>query len=158
MKIVIILLFDLRFMYIHVAPSVFHSLQIINMPFIESDSKEIWGCLLMSGVKMQHFSKDWWKFIQIHQYYTLALTWRCDSFIMWYSNCSFPFFFSLQFLCRRCTRTPWSWGWRFVSRWQTMYNNASRLWDKTTPTHTTTSPVYAATLWNTCLTSLRKAR
>ena len=24
----------------------------------------------MSGVRMLHFLKDWWKFIQIHQYYT----------------------------------------------------------------------------------------
>ena len=28
----------------------------------------------MSGVRMLHFLKDWWKFIQIHQYYTMALT------------------------------------------------------------------------------------
>ena len=27
----------------------------------------------MSGVRMMHFLKDWWKFIQIHQYYTMAL-------------------------------------------------------------------------------------
>ena len=27
----------------------------------------------MSGVRMLHFLKDWWKFIQIHQYYTMAL-------------------------------------------------------------------------------------
>ena len=33
------------------------------------DSKELWGCFLMSGVRMLHFLKDWWKFIQIHQYY-----------------------------------------------------------------------------------------
>ena len=34
-----------------------------------SDSKEVWGCFLMSEVRMLHFSKDWWKFTQIHQYY-----------------------------------------------------------------------------------------
>ena len=28
----------------------------------------------MSGVRMLHFLKDWWKFIQFHQYYTMALT------------------------------------------------------------------------------------
>ena len=28
----------------------------------------------MSGVRMLQFLKDWWKFIQIHQYYTMALT------------------------------------------------------------------------------------
>ena len=33
------------------------------------DSKEVWSCFLMSGVRMLHFLKDWWKFIQIHQYY-----------------------------------------------------------------------------------------
>ena len=27
----------------------------------------------MSGVRMLHFWKDWWQFIQIHQYYTMAL-------------------------------------------------------------------------------------
>ena len=27
----------------------------------------------MSGVRMLHFLIDWWKFIQIHQYYTMAL-------------------------------------------------------------------------------------
>ena len=27
----------------------------------------------MSRVRMLHFLKDWWKFIQIHQYYTMAL-------------------------------------------------------------------------------------
>ena len=35
--------------------------------------KEFWGCFLMSGVRMLHFLKDWWKFIQIHQNYTMAL-------------------------------------------------------------------------------------
>ena len=33
----------------------------------------------MSGVSMLHFLNDWWKFIQIHQYYTMALKHR-DSF------------------------------------------------------------------------------
>ena len=27
----------------------------------------------MSGVRILHFLKDWWKFIQIHQIYTMAL-------------------------------------------------------------------------------------
>ena len=27
----------------------------------------------MSGVRMLHFLKDWWKFVQIHQSYTMAL-------------------------------------------------------------------------------------
>ena len=38
------------------------------------DSKEVLGSLLMSGVRMLRFLKDWWKFIQIHQYYTMALS------------------------------------------------------------------------------------
>ena len=36
----------------------------------------MWGCFLMSGVKILHFLKDWWKSIPIHQNYTMALT--CD--------------------------------------------------------------------------------
>ena len=27
----------------------------------------------MSGVRTLHFLKDWWKFIQIYQYYTMAM-------------------------------------------------------------------------------------
>ena len=30
----------------------------------------------MSGVRMLRLLKDLWKFIQIHQYYTMALIWR----------------------------------------------------------------------------------
>ena len=30
----------------------------------------MWGCFLMSGVKILHFLKDWWKSIPIHQNYT----------------------------------------------------------------------------------------
>ena len=33
----------------------------------------MWGCFLMSGVKMLHFKKKLWTFIQIYQYYTMAL-------------------------------------------------------------------------------------
>ena len=33
----------------------------------------MWGCFLMSGVKILHFWKDWWKSIPIHQNYTMAL-------------------------------------------------------------------------------------
>ena len=29
----------------------------------------MWGCFLMSGVKILHFLKDWWKSIPIHQNY-----------------------------------------------------------------------------------------
>ena len=39
----------------------------------------MWGCFLMSGVKILHFLKDWWKSIPIHQNYTMALKHR-DSF------------------------------------------------------------------------------
>ena len=34
----------------------------------------MWGCFLMSGVKILHFLKDWWKSIPIHQNYTMALS------------------------------------------------------------------------------------
>ena len=34
----------------------------------------MWGCFLMSGVKILHFLKDWWKSISIHQNYTMALS------------------------------------------------------------------------------------
>ena len=34
----------------------------------------MWGCFLMSGVKILHFLKDWFKSIPIHQNYTMALT------------------------------------------------------------------------------------
>ena len=33
----------------------------------------MWGCFLMSGLKILHFLKDWWKSIPIHQNYTMAL-------------------------------------------------------------------------------------
>ena len=33
----------------------------------------MWGCFLMSGVKILHCLKDWWKSIPIHQNYTMAL-------------------------------------------------------------------------------------
>ena len=34
----------------------------------------MWGCFLMSGVKILHFLKDWWKSIPIYQNYTMALS------------------------------------------------------------------------------------
>ena len=33
----------------------------------------MWGCFLMSGVKILHILKDWWNSIPIHQNYTMAL-------------------------------------------------------------------------------------
>ena len=55
----------------YIAPSrvIFYSTLISHL----IDSKEVCGCFLMSRVRMLHFLKDWWKFIQIHQYYTMAL-------------------------------------------------------------------------------------
>ena len=32
----------------------------------------MWGCFLMSGVKILHFLKDWWKSIPIYQNYTIG--------------------------------------------------------------------------------------
>ena len=34
----------------------------------------------MSGVRILHFRKDGWKFIQIHRYYTMALRLLCNFF------------------------------------------------------------------------------
>ena len=63
--------FSHRFMYI--SSSSDHSLLTPNLPF-KSDSEEVWGWVFfMSGVRTLLFSKDWWKFIQIHQYHTMAL-------------------------------------------------------------------------------------
>ena len=38
-----------------------------------SSGHEVLNLTLMSAVRMLHFLKDWWNFIQIHQYYTMAL-------------------------------------------------------------------------------------
>ena len=54
-----------RFTYI--APSSGHSLLNLNVPF------KVILCFLMSGVRMLHVWQDWRKFIQIHQYNTMAL-------------------------------------------------------------------------------------
>ena len=40
----------------------------------------MWGCFLMSGVKILHFLKDWWKSIPIHQNYTMALIYIFSDF------------------------------------------------------------------------------
>ena len=63
--------FSHRDMYI--APSSGHTSFDFNMPF-KLILMEMWGCFLMSGVKILHFLKDWWKSIPIHQSYTMALT------------------------------------------------------------------------------------
>ena len=42
----------------------------------------MWGCFLMSGVKILHFLKDWWKSIPIHQNYTMALTVEDDLILL----------------------------------------------------------------------------
>ena len=64
--------FYLILMYI--APSSGHILLNLIKYAFYIDSKKVWGCFLMSGVRMLHFLKDWWKLIQFHQYYTMALT------------------------------------------------------------------------------------
>ena len=57
-------------------PSTDHSLLTLNMPFKMIVLKEVWGCFLMSGMRILPFSKDWMKFIQIHQYYPI-LSYEC---------------------------------------------------------------------------------
>ena len=73
-----------RVMYI--APSSGHISLNFNMPFkliLRSFEVVFWD----SGVRMLHFLKDWWIFIQIHQYYTMALMctwWRGSTkIILW---------------------------------------------------------------------------
>ena len=53
-----------RVMYI--APSSVHELLKLILPFKLIQRR--FEVALMSGVRMLHFLKDWWKFIQIHQY------------------------------------------------------------------------------------------
>ena len=48
-----------------------HSLRTLNLPF-KVILRRFLGCCLMSVVRMLHFSIDWWKFIQNHQYYIMA--------------------------------------------------------------------------------------
>ena len=51
----------------------------------------MWGCFLMSGVKILHFLKDWWKSIPIHQNYTMALRifwWWMIFFFMNVGDCT----------------------------------------------------------------------
>ena len=43
----------------------------------------MWGCFLMSGVKILHFLKDWWKSIPIHQNYTMALAYIREGGCIW---------------------------------------------------------------------------
>ena len=59
--------------YVHTCSSHEWSFMLtLKLPF-KLIVRNFWGCFLMSGVRMLHFLKDWWKFIQIHQYYTMAL-------------------------------------------------------------------------------------
>ena len=58
---------------IYIAPSCGHISLNFNTPFTLI-LKEVWGCFLMSAVRMLHFLKEWWKLIQIHLYYTMALS------------------------------------------------------------------------------------
>ena len=61
-----------RVMYI--APSSGHILLNVHLPL--KLIKEVCSCFLMSGVRMLHLFTDWWKFLQIHQYYTMALKFK----------------------------------------------------------------------------------
>ena len=55
-----------------IAPSSNCSLLTLNLPFevILRRFVVVFWCM-DSGERMLHFSKDWWQFIQIHQYYIL---------------------------------------------------------------------------------------
>ena len=54
----------------YIAPSSGHILLNLELPF-KMILRRIEVVFLMSGVRMLHFLKDWWKFIRIHQYYTV---------------------------------------------------------------------------------------
>ena len=63
----------------------------------------MWGCFLMSGVKILHFLKDWWKSIPIHQNYTMALTIQLNIFVEdvkndanWFSFYVINYFIEIQ--------------------------------------------------------------
>ena len=58
-----------RDMYIAPSVAILHLILICHLNWF----KEMWGCFLMSGVKILHFLKDWRKSIPIHQNYTMAL-------------------------------------------------------------------------------------
>ena len=58
---------------LYIAPASDHSLLTISLPS-RVILRRFEVVFVMSGVRMLHFLKDWYKFIQIHQYYTMALT------------------------------------------------------------------------------------
>ena len=55
----------------------------------------MWGCFLMSGVKILHFLKDWWKSIPIHQNYTMALSSYCSIYSLLFLQTIFYITFKL---------------------------------------------------------------
>ena len=59
----------------YIAPSSGHTSFNFNMPF-KLILRRCEVVFLMSGVKILHFLKDWWKSIPIHQNYTMALMWN----------------------------------------------------------------------------------
>ena len=79
-----------RLMYI--ASSSGHSLLNLNVPFKVVLYTGGWGCFLMSGVRMLHCLKDWWKFIHIHQYQAIynGLTIYLKKLYFWqvFARCS----------------------------------------------------------------------
>ena len=56
----------------YIAPSSGEPLPNLDLPF-KWILRRFEVVILMSGVRMLHFLKDWWKFVQIHQSYTMAL-------------------------------------------------------------------------------------
>ena len=74
-----------------VAPSSGHILFTFNMPIklILRRFEVVFWCL-DSGVRMLHFLKDWWKFIQIHQHY-MALTYIVQLIFIMYITYNFKF-------------------------------------------------------------------
>ena len=71
----------------------------------------------MSGVRMLHFLKDWWKFIQIHQYYTMALLVYFVSIhaLLWKANQSGPTWYPFGMLCTQPCM------WHVACQWSTVW-------------------------------------
>ena len=95
-----------RFLYI--APFSGHSWLTLNLPF-NVIPKEVWGCLLMLGVWMLHFSKDWGPFNRTCHQWQLAIHWQ----IKWHSW----FWLAMKHCCHGNSQWMTSCHW-----WQVLWN------------------------------------
>ena len=84
------------------APSSGEPLPNIYLLF-KINSKVVWGCFRMSGVRMLYFWKDWWNFIHIHQNYDMAFMFNTTKKHMR----SFQMASGKRFLCGVCQTQRW---------------------------------------------------